>query len=46
MALEPCDVCGCIQGIQPTDAYRQNVLILLCAILEALNQIAENTTPS
>lgn len=46
MAIETCDVCGCIPGIQNTDAYRQSVLILLCAILDALQTIAENTTPS
>lgn len=36
MALEPCDPCSCISGNTPIDTYRQNVQLILCSILGAI----------
>lgn len=34
MALIPCEVCDCVPGEIPNDTFKQNVLLVLCSIME------------
>lgn len=39
MALTPCEPCECIPANIPNDKFKQDVLVILCAILEARSEI-------
>jgi len=36
MAITPCEPCDCVSPNIPNDLFKQQVLIVLCAILDAL----------
>lgn len=45
MTLTPCEVCDCIPGEIPNDTFKQNVVVALCGVIDAVEASGGGSTP-